>query len=36
LVDRGDERIYEVVGHSDDLGQIVTAVKEAAKARPTR
>ena len=36
LMDRGDERVYEVVGHSDDLGQIVTAVREAAKARPTR
>jgi CheY-like chemotaxis protein len=36
LVGRGDERVYEVVGQLADLSQIVTAVKEAAKARPTR
>jgi CheY-like chemotaxis protein len=31
-----DERVYEVVGRPVDLDQIVTAVKEALKARPTR
>ena len=36
LVGTRDERVYEVVGESEDLGRIVTAVKEASKARPTR
>jgi CheY-like chemotaxis protein len=31
-----NERIYEVVGKPLDLDQIVQAVKEAARARPTR
>ena len=31
-----DEHVYEVVGRADDLGTIVTAVREAVRARPTR
>jgi DNA-binding response OmpR family regulator len=31
-----DERVYEVVGREGDLGEIVRAVREAARARPTR
>jgi DNA-binding NtrC family response regulator len=31
-----DERIYEVVGRPVDLDEIVTAVKEAVRARSTR
>ena len=31
-----DERIYEVVGKPLDLDQIVRAVKEASRSRPTR
>jgi CheY-like chemotaxis protein len=31
-----DERVYEVVGTPHDLSDIVRAVKEAARARPTR
>jgi hypothetical protein len=31
-----DETVYEVVGQTEDLHQIVQAVREAAKARPTR
>jgi CheY-like chemotaxis protein len=31
-----DDRIYEVVGHSDDLDAVVQATREAARARPTR
>ena len=36
LVDRADERVYEVVGQPHDLDQIVRAVKEASKARWVR
>jgi hypothetical protein len=31
-----DERIYEVVGRPDDLGQIVQATREALRARDVR
>jgi hypothetical protein len=31
-----DDRIYEVVGHSEDLDAVVQATREAARARPTR
>ena len=31
-----DQRIYEVVGHSDDLDALVQATREAARARDTR
>ena len=31
-----DERIYEIVGRPVDLDAVVTAVKEALRARPTR
>ena len=31
-----DETVYEVVGQAEDLHQIVQAVREASKARPTR
>jgi len=36
LVDKADERVYEVVGQPHDLDQIVRAVKEASRARWTR
>lgn len=31
-----DERIFEIVGRPVDLDEIVSAVKQAARARPTR
>ena len=31
-----DDRIYEVVGRSEDLAEVVRAVREAARARPVR
>ncbi len=31
-----DERVYEVVGRADDLGEIIRAVREAVRARDTR
>ena len=31
-----DERVYEVVGKSKDIGEVVRAVKEASRNRPTR
>jgi CheY-like chemotaxis protein len=31
-----DERIYEIIGKPYDIDQIVKAVKEASRARPTR
>ncbi|HJQ21992.1 MAG TPA: hypothetical protein VJ867_16730 [Gemmatimonadaceae bacterium] len=33
---RDDEHVYEIVGQRDDLDEIVRAVKEASRARPTR
>jgi CheY-like chemotaxis protein len=31
-----DETVYEVVGEADDIGEVVRAVREASRARPTR
>lgn len=31
-----NEHVYEIVGKTDDLEEIVRAVKEASRARPTR
>jgi CheY-like chemotaxis protein len=31
-----DERVYEVVGRNSEIAEIVRAVKEASRARPTR
>jgi hypothetical protein len=31
-----DERVYEIVNDRDDIDAIVQAVREAARARPTR
>jgi hypothetical protein len=31
-----DETVYEVLGREDDIGEVVRAVKEASRARPTR
>jgi hypothetical protein len=31
-----DETVYEVIGEQDDIAQVVRAVKEASRARPTR
>ena len=31
-----EESVYEVVGLDEDIGQVVRAVKEASRARPTR
>jgi CheY-like chemotaxis protein len=33
---QNNERVYEIVGKPFDLGEIVTAVREALRARPTR
>ena len=33
---RGDESVYEVLGEEEDMAQLVRAVKEASRARPTR
>jgi DNA-binding response OmpR family regulator len=31
-----DETVYEVLGEQEDIAQVVRAVKEASRARPTR
>jgi CheY-like chemotaxis protein len=31
-----DEQVYEIVGEPDEIAEVVRAVKEAARARPTR
>jgi CheY-like chemotaxis protein len=31
-----DEAVYEVVGHADDIDQVIRAVREASRARATR
>ena len=31
-----DETVYEVLGEKEDIAQVVRAVKEASRARPTR
>ena len=31
-----DESVYEVVGEEDDIAQVVRAVREASRSRPTR
>ena len=36
IVDVRDEMIYEIVGRQEDIGEVVRAVKEASRARPTR
>ena len=36
LARQSNDRVYEIVGKPFDLGEIVTAVREALKARPTR
>ena len=33
---RGDESVYEVLGEEEDMAQLVRAVKEASRSRPTR
>ena len=33
---RNDQRVYEVVGHQEDLDALVQATREAARARDTR
>ena len=33
---KGDESVYEIVGEEKDIAEVVRAVKEAARARPTR
>ena len=33
---KGDESVYEVLGEEEDMAQLVRAVKEASRARPTR
>jgi hypothetical protein len=31
-----DESVYEIVGEEHDISEVVRAVKEASRARPTR
>jgi hypothetical protein len=33
---KGDESVYEIVGEEKDIAEVVRAVKEASRARPTR
>ena len=33
---RGDESVYEIVGEERDIAEVVRAVKEASRSRPTR
>ena len=33
---KGDESVYEVLGEEEDMAQLVRAVKEASRSRPTR
>jgi hypothetical protein len=33
---RNDESVYEIVGEEKDMAEVVRAVKEASRARPTR
>jgi DNA-binding response OmpR family regulator len=33
---RGDESVYEVLGEEEDMAELVRAVKEASRVRPTR
>jgi DNA-binding response OmpR family regulator len=33
---KGDESVYEIVGEEKDIAEVVRAVREASRARPTR
>ncbi len=33
---KGDESVYEIVGEDKDIAEVVRAVREASRARPTR